>query len=49
VCLRPSVRQRFEPAGAKTDVYGLRHARFKALYASLRACFAGDRSTQRNG
>ncbi|RST56346.1 xylulokinase [Variovorax sp. MHTC-1] len=49
VCLRPAVRQRFEPARAETHVHGARHARFKALYAGLRACFADDRSTPENG
>lgn len=42
VCRRPAARQRFEPAGTRTDVHASRHARFKALYASLRACFADD-------
>jgi xylulokinase len=49
VCLRPAVRQRFEPARAEAHVHGMRHARFKALYVGLRACFADDRSTQENG
>ncbi|MBT2325130.1 xylulokinase [Variovorax paradoxus] len=41
VCLRPAVRQRFEPAVSKEDLYGARRARFKALYAGLRAAFRG--------
>ena len=44
VCLKPAVRQRFEPATAMADVHDERHARFKALYAGLRAFFAAGRS-----
>jgi len=40
VCRHPRVRQRFEPHPALGAAYGERHARFKALYAGLRATFA---------
>lgn len=40
VCLRPAVRQRFEPDRAHAGTHEHRHARFKALYARLRAFFS---------
>ena len=40
VCLRPPVRQRFEPNRTNASVLAARHARFKALYAALRPTFA---------
>ncbi|WP_431273152.1 xylulokinase [Variovorax ureilyticus] len=40
VCLQPPVRQRFEPEASSRDIHAVRHLRFKALYAALRAGFA---------
>jgi xylulokinase len=45
VCRRPEVRQRFTPDRSQSGIYKERHARFRALYASLRSCFAADRRT----
>ncbi len=39
VCTPPAVRQRFEPRTADADGHRARHARFRALYLSLRHSF----------
>jgi xylulokinase len=40
VCLRPPLRQRFEPDASWRDLFTARHLRFKGLYAALRASCA---------
>ncbi|MEJ7687854.1 MAG: xylulokinase [Variovorax sp.] len=45
VCRRPLVRQRFEPRRDALHASGARHARFRALYASLRQAFAAPQPT----
>ncbi len=49
VCRRPKVQQRFEPRRSGLRAHAARHARFKALYASLRSTFDAARPMPESG